>query len=346
MSHVTRFERLVLGLRSGLGDGLIPIRIAGGAAARRRANWVLPGLLGGAIGFGVLIYMLSFPFDLHFGYVIGRLILFDYLVFFVAWLCGWNAAWRWRKQQVFIEDLAVTNLRPSVIGNLLFAGALSVWWRILAIVALAEALFFAAFHMVPQDLLESSGATLVAKLAATPLSALVHIAFYAMLAWFHLESLRIAYWMFAVAALPRFDLRSRAAGNLVIVVIYVITLTAVGGAVTGLVWMPVAMVAGAVGLALESAQVTGIVPDPGFGGSWMLAAVGGMVLVGYIKRRISRIYENDFWKAYLMFTWWGAGEIHQPAIYPPEFAREANRWAQHFRAEEEGIPTAEALPQK
>lgn len=329
---------IVIGTRREFGDGVAAMEHATTAALRQRRNWTLPLLLGGCIMGGILVPVNLFSTGIGFGHVIFRIIPLDYLMFLFGWLCAWNAATRWRQNQEFVEALVVTPLRPRVVGNLLLAGAMSVWARLLAFLACLEIVTFLvsstmsgmwySTKFVWSDFLSSA--------AWTILQLPVVIPFYLVLAWFHLETIRIAYWMFAVAALPRVSLRRRALLNFFLIPLYVTLLTGIGSIITGLAAIPTMLAAGIIG------SVIGTLPNPGAHIVWMLAAIPGLLLVGYIKREVARLYEKEFEASYLLFTWWGAGETEHPAIYPRELQKSLGSWQMFLRKEEAALRQANA----
>ncbi|HNM46802.1 MAG TPA: hypothetical protein PKH51_07265, partial [Candidatus Sumerlaeota bacterium] len=115
----------LFGIRTGFGESGATIHIAYAAATRARRNWILPGLLGLMTLVATLLLGIK---GIEMPYLISRIILIDYLIFFFGWVCGWSAASRWRNDREFLEELVITNQRPAIIGNLLFAGYLSVWF--------------------------------------------------------------------------------------------------------------------------------------------------------------------------------------------------------------------------
>lgn len=328
---------VVMGTRREFGDGVAAMEHATAAALRHRRNWTLPLLLGGCITGGILIPLGLITTEIGFGYVFFRIIPLDYLIFLFGWLCAWNAATRWRQNQEFVEALVLTSLRPRVVGNLLLAGSMSIWARLLVFLACLETVIFLASStmsgmwystkFVLSDFLAACGWTLVQLPVVVP--------FYLVMAWFHLETIRIAYWMFAVAALPRVDLRRRALLNFVLIPLYVGLLTGIGSIITGLTWMPAMIATGVVASSL------GFVPTGGEYYLWMLAALPGLLLVAYIKRQIALIYEREFEAGYLLFTWWGAGETVHPASYPPELQKSLGPWQSFLRKEEAALRQAD-----
>ncbi len=321
-------ENFLFGVRPGFGTGRRAIRLANAASARRAINWILPGSMGVFLLIAITAFSLNTISQLGMPYLSGRIILFDYLVFFFGWIGGWNMASRWRGRQNMIEDLVITSLRPPVIGNLLFAGSLGVWIRVLFVIALADT--FLVSLGLPDNYSASFGRTdtggQMIYLAITfPLVLIMNF----VLAWFHLETLRIAYWMFATAALPRIDLRQKAIANLFLIIAYVTLLTGMGVAISGMIGL-----FGSAFLMIPATQA-GANPNPfGVHLTWVVAAIIGLLIVGFFKRMITRMYEQAFTKSFLLFTWWGAGEQAHPMNYPPSLTSQLNRWIAYLRFEE------------
>ncbi len=297
-------------------------------------SWVLPILLMATFVAGQALLYASNSGTLGMLFLAARVIFFDYLVFFFGWLAGWNIASRWRRDPTLIEELSITNLRPSVVGSILFAGSLNVWWRLLLLASFIDLALLALF-VIAGVYTPPVGLTMEQRAvwAATALATLVP--FFLLLAWFHLESLRIAFWMFASAALPRLNLRNRALFNLIAIPFYVTTLTFAGMAVTG----APGLILAAFFMAGMQASIGG---NPAFNpfqvtSVWAVTAVMAMLLVGLAKRALARAYEDDFWKNYLLYGWWGAGETQHPVSYPVHMRRLVVPWRQYLRAEERTV---------
>ena len=331
-------DRLVMGTRSGFGEGNQAIRLASAAALRRKANWFLPG------GMGLLLLIVVIAANLYsnenpggwqgIGFFFMRVVVVDYLVFFFGWICGWNAAARWRREQSFIEEMVMTNLRPGVVGNLLFAGGLSVWSRVLAIVMIADVVLLLVTPM------RLAPGPLQADLAFQLFSLVMSIPVFVAMVWFHLETLRIAYWMFAIAALPKLNLLNRAIFNFFVIPLYVFLLTAIGSMVTGILGLIFS------GLAMVVAGGSkGGVHDP-FSShvGWALGTLPSLLLIALIKRVIASQYELSFWRSYLLYVWYGAGEKVHPLIYPLHMFQQLATWVGFLQAEERYTARQEALP--
>lgn len=326
---VSRLEDMLHGNRKGFGHGRQVIRLADAAAARRGMNWVLPGLLGLLIGSIALFFGIKMTDMGGFPYMMLRIIVVDYLVFFFGWICAWNAASRWRNNQSFIEELVVTNLRPAIVGNLLFAGSMGVWIRLLGVIMLLD-LAMISFHS-PGLGLPDAGSDLASALGAI-IGFVLCIPCFVLLAWFHLETLRIAYWMFAVAALPQVKLMHRAVVNLFLICLYVTVLTGIGSMVTGLLGL-----IGGAAFTLMTGSPTG--GGPGTNPfapmlPWALASIPGLLVVGFLKRQIVTLYEMSFWRAYILFCWFGAGETEHPRFYSEELTQHVGPWIRFLREEE------------
>lgn len=332
MSHIRRIPAYVLGLRKGFGPAGQAVRLAQAAGMRRRFNWALPG---------GLVIILAIIIAWHatwatnaggIGLWMFRIIVIDYLVFVFGWVCAWSAVWKWRRNQFLLEDLVVTNLRPSVVGNLLFAGGIAIWATLLFILFLVDIFFlvllperFGAMSLLHWDVA-------ISIILLSPV--------YLFLAWFHLETIRIAYWMFAVAALPRVSLKGKAVANFFLIPIYVLTLTAVGSMITAPAAVLLAF--GQMLIAEMSGAIT-IRQDP-FGSdvAWGLGAIPGLLLVLLLKRLISYQYEISFWRSYLLYCWYGAGERHHPHVYPTHMYQFLPQWIAFLRNEEHALAKEQA----
>lgn len=318
-------DRLIMGTRAGFGDGNQAIRIASAAALRRKSNWALPGgmtLLVLIVIATINISIGSNPGSEGIGFFLARVVLIDYLIFFFGWLCGWNAAARWRREQSFIEELVMTNLRPGVVGNLLFAGGLSVWSRLLMLVVIADIglLLATPMRLAPGPLNPDVGFQILSLILSLPT--------YVALAWFHLETLRIAYWMFAVAALPKLNLLNRAILNFFIIPLYVALLTILGSIVTGIL----GMVFSAMMVFLSgTGNPDGVMSSHA---GWALGTLPSLLFIGAIKRMIAGQYELAFWRSYLLYVWYGAGEKSHPIVYPLHMFQQLGAWVRFLRAEE------------
>src|SRR5690606_34785846 len=104
---------------------------------------------------------------------------------------------------------------------------------------------------------------------------------YLLLAWFHLETMRISYWMFSVVALPGKNLRDHAILNAILIFLYVMALTTIGSMIAGVL----AGVGTVLYLIVQSIAGNAL----GWGDYWLdvmwySAAIPGLVLVGMLKR--------------------------------------------------------------
>ncbi|MCC6547854.1 hypothetical protein IT570_11875 [Candidatus Sumerlaeota bacterium] len=312
----------MFGIRTGFGERAETIHIAYETARRSKKVWVLPGFFGALI----LVVALSIAQEgIKMPYLIGRVILIDYLIFFFGWICGWSAAWRWRNDREFLEELVVTNQRPAVIGNLLFAGYLAAWFRVLVLIALVET----AWGMVTTALdINLMAKGLIAWAEIFCMGFVPMLVTMALLVWFHLETLRIAYWMFSVPALPQVNLRQRAVTNLVLTALYVVLLTVLGSGVTGVC----SAVAGGVLSLLGHFYPVKHIDIPTL--SFFLGSIPGLLIVIGLKRYIVQLYEASFCRSYLLYCWYGAAETIHPLHYPPEITRHLTEWVTFLDQEE------------
>ncbi|MEO8376149.1 MAG: hypothetical protein ABI579_00635 [Candidatus Sumerlaeota bacterium] len=312
----------MFGIRSGFGESCETIRIAYAASIRRGKNWVLPGMLGLLVG---IVAILTAIKGMGMPYLIMRVILFDYLIFFFGWICGWSAASRWRNDHEFLEELIVTNQRPAIVGNLLFAGNLAVWFRILVMICVVEIVWGTITSINALNLLDKDLATWLTLFFAGFIPMVITMV---ILVWFHLETLRIAYWMFAIPALSQVDLRQRAISNLLVTGMYVFLLTAIGSMVTGIL--------GGLGTAFFAlfgkAFTVKSVDEATLG--FFVGSIPGLLLIIYLKRYIVNLYELAFWRTYMLYCWYGAGETVHPRTYPVALHQHVGPWVAFLQMEE------------
>ncbi len=274
-------------------------------------------MLGGLVGL-ICLTQVVMNHTLGFGHHVFRIVVIDYLIFFFGWLSAYITAKRWRTQGGLMEELTMTNLRPGPVGHLLFANTFPHWFVILIAVFLVEAVAIIFLGPANRYMLTS-----LAVVFWAPVYAFV-------IAWFHFESIKIAYWMFAVVSLPIRDLGNRAILNLFIIPFYVLTLTGIGSIIT-VICMLVAMAMGEIFF-----QTTDLFNDNQFW-EYMGVSVGsalGMSIIIFLKRPISFMYEQSFWRTYLMYTWYGAAEINHPRVYPSTLIRSVNKWGRYLKQEE------------
>ncbi|MBI1291949.1 hypothetical protein GC173_12025 [bacterium] len=314
----------VNGIRPGFGEEAAAVEVAVSAANRRLTNWFFP------LAITLLLMGVNFAYTATLGIagwplLIARIIFFDYLVFFFGWLAGWNAASRWRRDQDFLCELTTTPLSPAVVGNVLFAGSLGVWWKCILLLALSDLLM----HVYTLGVGMPEEKFIVMLPIALPL----WLPTLVVLAWFHLETMRLAHWMFAITALPGLNLIKRAVLMFIQILGFVTALTLLGSAITGAFFL-VLMIFGGIALGFFTSgnfsnslgsDIMEMNPNP----MWHLAALGGLLGVGLLKMSLSQAYERAFWGRYLMFTWWGAAERNHPGEYPVVYTQRA---AQYVRA--------------
>lgn len=321
----------VNGLRPSFGEQVAAIDAAIAASSRRAINWLFPGVITLLVAGATILLALGFKTE--FPVLIWRVILIDYLIFFLGWLAGWNAANRWRSNQDFLCELTMTNLSPAVIGNLLFAGQLGVWWKCFLFLAVVDVLTLVmlVWAHFPSEFVAGYIALSIPFWIPTML----------LVAWFHLETMRLAHWMFAITALPGLSLPQRAVVMLMQVGLFVTGLTILGSMITGVLWMMTVgvMAVGLSGLGIQRVGTSSMMEfvvgttSP----AWYLSALLGLLTVGSIKLWISRSYERAFWERLLMFTWWGAAERNHPADYPAIYRTRAKQysaqlWRDMFKA--------------
>ncbi len=339
-SSVRQFEDWLVGVRRGFGTGRDALKCFLAVEGRSVFNWIIPGL--GFLGILVLYALFSLWTSVVVGgvYLFGaviRVFVFDYLIFVFGLLSGLNMARRWRMNPAQVEELSLVPLEPSVLGGIFASGTIRTWLRLLIVFAAIETVI-----CIPH-LVELSNAFRTANL--DPLMVIGHPAGWLTLltiiispwvmAWFHFESIRLAHWMFAAHALPRVPLLRAAMVNFVTMTSLVIGLSGLGSAVTGIVFAGISLLAF---FGMMTLGFGGLDVSFHFGYTiWMLAAVGGALVVLWLKRVISRQYEAMFIRSWLMYQWWGAGETTQPAQYPRDMQRAVPYWELYYRMREEEL---------
>jgi len=326
------FSERINGIRPGFGEEAIAVQVAVAASQRRFANWIFPLLITLLLIAFNAIYTLI-PVAGGTPILIGRVILFDYLIFFFGWLSGWNAASKWRRDQEVLSELTTTPLSPAVAGNILFAGSLGIWWKCFLILFLTDL----GLHLWTLGLNARFEHGLIIGVVSFPIWAITLL----ILAWFHLETMRLAHWMFAITALPGLNLIQRAVLMLLQVFGFVTALTALGSAITGAFFIVFALL-GALLNEMVPASLLGfrlsylmeVNPNP----LWHLSSLAGLIAVALIKDSLARSYEKTFWGRYLMFIWWGAAERNHPAQYPAPYVQRAAQMVRAMSASD-GITT-------
>ena len=316
-----RLEARLIGIRRGFGEERRVIDVARDAELRCGSNWVLPGLCAGV--FILLLAWHKWILSPNGGTaaMIGRIFLFDYLIFMLGGLSGWNMARRWRGSANTVEELSLTSLNPGVVGHVFMAGSLGIWLRLLLIVLLFDAVTPVIY------ITELAGFSSVTAIGLMPLFILVSV----VLTWFHYESIHLAHWMFAIHALPRISLWKAAITNFALMMVIVGLLSAAGSMLTGFLSMFFAVFLGAVSAGQQS-------PDFWIASytAWAIGCVPGAILVAWLKRLLCRSYENRFLRGWLLFQWWGAGESRQPGNYPLFYHLHLSLWVAYFGMLEEG----------
>lgn len=315
----------LFGIRTGFGESGTTIHIAYAAATRARRNWILPGLLGLMTLVATLLLGIK---GIEMPYLISRIILIDYLIFFFGWVCGWSAASRWRNDREFLEELVITNQRPAIIGNLLFAGYLSVWFRILVLMAVVEIIWCSFTTALNLNLLSRPAMDWLYVIVLGFLPMVVTIS---LLAWFHLETLRISYWMFAIPSLSQVNLRTRALVNLIITGFYVGILTGIGSAVTGVFSVSGILLFELMGQTGPKAPLDRPTVE------FFIGSIPGILIVIFCKRFIVTLYETAFWRIYMLYCWYGAAEKVHPPAYPVSLQQHVQPWINFLQQEEAQI---------
>jgi hypothetical protein len=221
------------------------------------------------------------------------------------------------------------------MGGVFASGSIRAWWRYLLMLAAIEMVVCVPHVMELQHALRfpvGEGFRTALHPATWMTIATILLCPWVM-AWFHLESIRLAHWMFAAHALPRVPLARAGAVNFGTMTGLVIGLSALGSAITAM-----AMVVIAIGMT-TLLLVTGhnsLGEEFYFGYTvWMLASVAGALAVLWLKRRITEQYETAFVKAWLLYQWWGAGESTQPEVYSEQMRRALPFWVLYYQMQEE-----------
>lgn len=100
-----------IGIRAGLGSERELSRFQIRRHLRRPQNWLLPGVLGVTMMVGNF-YLLAWTGEFG-GYMIARILIMDYVVFAIGWLVALVAALRWRSDEILLQDLILTGVRPA-----------------------------------------------------------------------------------------------------------------------------------------------------------------------------------------------------------------------------------------
>jgi hypothetical protein len=301
-----RCARYLLGLRKGFGEGRDAIHTAQLADTRGKSNWVIPGL-----GAGLLLILLIFT-DVqgarspHGGMMMFRVFVFDYLIFLMGALSGWNMARRWRANAAQVEELSLSPLAPKVIGHVMASGPIRVWLLIMCMFAVVD-LFTPSILLGELYEIMDSGAEGATLLFQVMYLLSIGLILPIVMAWFHFESIRLGHWMFAIHAMPKISLGRASVLNFIIIGLFVVMFSALGSAITG----PLAVLMGFLREATANAM-TGNLSYLGYYGTWAFGTIPGALAVIFCKRALIRTYESSFAKNWLFYQWHGAGESQQP----------------------------------
>lgn len=331
-SRLHAISDFLLGIRPGFGYAARAVKVARDADLRGAINWALPVL---GILFGLLLlafHLVSIDTD----NMVFRVFVFDYMLFLFGGLSGWNMARRWRANPDQVEEISLTPLPPAAISCSMMAGPVAIWLRLFVLFAVIElATPFVHWRSYSDAINDFPGVPFAAGWGLFTLVA--HVSSVVVLAWFHFESVRLAHWMFAIHALPRISLVGAGIRNFLAMTMIVLTLSAMGSMITGMVMLLVALV----GMLLLALTQQGAVFDKGMElmwasyTTWALASVPGALMVLWLKRLLCRAYEKSFVQAWLQYQWWGAGESRQPSTYPPHFRHAFPLWTAYYGMEEE-----------
>lgn len=327
------FHDYLLGDRARLGDDWAVVDHLAATQPRARANWWLP-LLATALAF----VMLAFHWwwlEPNFGWVgmLYRIFVIDYTVFFFGLLSGYDMARRWRTNPEMIEELSLTPLPPAAVASALVAAPCAVWWRVLAGLALVEALLpVPHFVWLMDDAWHAGLGVRLGDIGQLPLVVMCIVAALVLpwvLAWFHYESIRLAHWMFVVHAIPRVSLVGAGISNFIAMTFAVVLLSGVGSAITGTLWL-LSMILVAIFLEAMQAGSENMNQVIGWYSVWGLCSIAGALVVAWIKRAVARLYIDAFTRSWLLYAWWGAAERTQPTAYPATMRARLPLWEAYF----------------
>ena len=256
--------------------------------------------------------------DLIMEYFSARIVIVDYLIFAICWMCGWEAASRYRRAPERLEELLMTPLQPKSIGAYFMGGGPVLWFYGLIAFSVVEAFLFYGFFLIHLPIKAASMPLMLVGATIVPFSLIV----FPLIALFQLETVRIAYWMFARAAITRTSLFRIAAVNFLLIPIYVYGLTVIGGIVTALAHGALQLIGGRLFAGLNSASGSDLFAIP----LACLAPVPGLLLVLFLKRAIANAYSVTFEQTLLYHSWWGSSERDHPASYPRYYHDHYLKW--------------------
>ena len=206
-----------IGIRAGLGSERELSRFQIRRHLRRPQNWLLPGVLGVTMMVGNF-YLLAWTGE-FLGYMTARILIMDYVVFAIGGLGALVAALRWRSDEILLQDLILTGVRPASIAHMMLAGPLSLWAAVLLMVAVAECLMV-CLSLLKSNPLYPPFVMLIILLSLFPVNL------------FHLRSLGLVHSIFLIVSLRQVPLRQHAIRNLFLMVGIVTFLTIAGIAIT------------------------------------------------------------------------------------------------------------------
>lgn len=343
------WENYLLGIRKGFGDEGDLLRVAKYADGRPLSVRVIPVIV---LLVFVLLHLILFYNALllsngsnttliNMGGMLLRIFVFDYLIFIFAALSGLDSCRRWRQSVSRIEELSLTPLMPSVVGKSMFIGVLR-WWLLVC-------LLFACFEIglglpLYASLVRFTIDSDTSILFNSYLFILFVISFFCgpfILGYFHFESSHLAHWMFSQHALPKSKLVSVGIQNFFIINIIVMLLSGFGSVLT-LVFLLILFVLPSVLLNITNDDV-GLITANIFGSyfAWYVSALPATLIITFLKSKVIGDFESRFTRSWLLYQWWGAGEMVQPPTYPRSYRQALPFWTLHFLALEErnqGVP--------
>ncbi|MEO8376150.1 MAG: hypothetical protein ABI579_00640 [Candidatus Sumerlaeota bacterium] len=212
----------------------------------------------------------------------------------------------------------LANLRPAVVANLMVCGPLAIWRILFGVMAILEiAIGVYSIGYVPNPSYYGGGREWL------PGMFLGMSIIAAVMAWFHMKSVGIAYWMFVIIALRQVPLRKRAILNFILINACVFVLTFIGNVLTiGCAFLGVR--------AYENSHMGEVT-------FFVSVCLAPLFIVGYLKTFIASVYELSFWRAYLYYCWYGAAEENHPDELHHAFRAPAAEWVAFLRREESSL---------
>lgn len=340
-SFFQRWENRLLGIRKGFGEEGDLLKVAKLADGRSLSVLTIPvtTLIVFLIFHLLLVYngiLLNNkdPFSMiNFGGMLFRIFVFDYLIFIFGACSGLDCCRRWRKSASRVEELSLSPLMPAVVGNSLIIGALR-WWLIACLAfAVVEILLGYPLYVSLQEFILLPSIASVSRPYYFTLFVVAYFVGPLAFAYFHFESARLAHWMFSQHALPKSKLLSVGFQNFILINIIVAVLSAFGSLLTfGFFAILIIFPSAFFGIAFDLNPFEAIFSSYF---TWYVSAIPAAFLIGKLKSWVSKDFENKFTNSWLLYQWWGAGELSQPQSYPRRFRQTLPFWQLFYKAAEE-----------